>query len=132
MKFAPTIPFKMLNQAGAYVRVYVDGSVLLSHGGAEMGQGLHTKMVQVASKVLGVEMSKIHIMDTSSETVPNATPTGGSSGTDLNGHAVINACSQLVNTLAPYRKQYPSDSWEETIKRAYENRSPLAAFGFYN
>merc|ERR1712106_1091486 len=132
MKFFPTIPFKTLNQAGAFIRVYVDGSILLSHGGAEMGQGLHTKMVQVAARVLGVEMIKIHITDTSSETVPNATPTGGSSGTDLNGHAVINACKQIVNEIEPYRNKFPEDSWEQTIAKAYENRTQLAAFGFYN
>jgi len=132
MKFFPTIPFKTLNQAGAFVRVYVDGSVLLSHGGAEMGQGLHTKMVQVASRVLGVEISKIHINDTSSETVPNATPTGGSSGTDLNGKAVINACQQIAELLKPYRIKHPHDTWEQIVGKAYENRTQLAAFGFYN
>jgi len=131
-KFFPTIPFKPLNQAGAFIRIYVDGSILLSHGGAEMGQGLHTKMVQVAARVLGVCMSKIHIIDTSSETVPNATPTGGSSGTDLNGKAVINACEQLVEQLKPYRSQYPDYTWEQIVRKAYENRTQLAAFGFYN
>ena len=76
IKFAPTIPTGFLNQASAFVRIYVDGSVLLSHGGVEMGQGLHTKMVQVASKVLKIPMSKIHIIETSTETNPNATATG--------------------------------------------------------
>ena len=132
MKFCPTIACKMLNQAGAYIRVYLDGSILLSHGGVEMGQGLHTKMVQVASRVLRVEMSRIHIMDTSSETVPQATPTAASCGTDLNGHAVINACKKLLKGIEPYRKEFPSDTWEQTIAKAYENRTPLAAFGIYN
>ena len=57
-------------------RVYTDGSILLSHGGIEMGQGLHTKMIQVAAKVLKVNMKKIHIIDTSTETIANSTATG--------------------------------------------------------
>ena len=76
----------------AFICVYLDGSILLSHGGVELGQGLHTKMVQVASRVLGVDVSCIHIMGTSTETVPQATPTAASCGTDLNGHNVIHAC----------------------------------------
>lgn len=77
-----------MNQGGALVHVYTDGSVLLSHGGMEMGQGLHTKMVQVCSCLLGIPPSKIHIAETSSSVVPNASPTAGSYSTDLYGMAV--------------------------------------------
>ena len=63
MKFCPTIPFKMLNQAGAFVRVYQDGSVLVSHGGAEMGQGIHTKMAQLAARVLATSIHNIRYPD---------------------------------------------------------------------
>jgi len=132
IKFFPTIPVRMLNQAGAFVRVFVDGSVLLSHGGIEMGQGLHTKMLQVAAKELGVPMSRIYIADTNTDTVPNATATGGSTGTDLNGMAVINACRQIVQHLRPFREGNPNASWEEIIGKAYQTRTQLAAFGFYN
>ena len=132
MKFAPTIPVPFINQASAYVRIYVDGSVLLSHGGVEMGQGLHTKMVQVASRVLGVDMKKIHIIDTSTEVIVNATPTGGSTGTDLNGKAVINACNKIVEVLDPLRKAFPDDTWEQTVSKAYFSRTQLSAYGFYN
>lgn len=132
MKFFPTIPVNFLNQAAAYVRVYLDGSVLLSHGGIEMGQGLHTKMVQVASRVLKVDMKKIHIIDTSTETIANATPTGGSSGTDLCGFAVMNACKKLSDSLAPIRNKFPDDTWEQVVEKAYFNRVQLSAFGFYN
>lgn len=78
-----------LNQAGALVLVYLDGSVLLTHGGVEMGQGLHTKMIQVASKSLGIPVELIHIKESSTDKVANASPTAGSFSSDLNGMAVI-------------------------------------------
>lgn len=68
-KFGMSFTVKMLNQAGALVHVYKDGSVLVSHGGTEMGQGLHTKVIQVAAKALGVEMDKIHIAETATDKV---------------------------------------------------------------
>ena len=132
MKMAPSIPIKFLNQASAFIRIYLDGSILLSHGGIEMGQGLHTKMVQVAAKMLRVDMSKIMIIDSSTEVIANATATGGSTGTDLNGFAVINACNKINESLDPLREAFPDDTWEETIQKAYFSRSQLSAFGFYN
>lgn len=79
----------ILNQGGALVLVYTDGSVLVSCGGIEMGQGLHTKMIQVASRVLGISVEKIHISETATDKVPNTSPTAASSGSDLNGMAVL-------------------------------------------
>lgn len=78
-----------LNQAGALLLVYVDGSVLLAHGGVEMGQGLHTKMIQVASRGLGIPPESIHVNETSTDKVANASPTAGSFSSDLNGAAVL-------------------------------------------
>ena len=75
-------------QAGALLQVYTDGSVLLSHGGMEMGQGLHTKMVQVCAYLLGISHDKVHIQETNSSVVPNASPTAASYSTDLYGMAV--------------------------------------------
>ena len=75
-------------KAGALLHVYTDGSVLLTHGGVEMGQGLHTKMIQVASRYLKVPSDKIFISECSSNTVPNTMPTAASCGSDLNGMAV--------------------------------------------
>lgn len=86
-----------LNQAGALVHVYTDGSVLISHGGVEMGQGLHTKMIQIASRTLGVPIQDIYICDTSTDKVPNTVTTAASSGSDLNGMAV------KVSNLTTYR-----------------------------
>ncbi len=89
------IIFLVFSQAHALVQVYLDGSVLLSHGGIEMGQGLNTKMCQVASRCLGVPAERVHIAETSTATVPNATPTGGSTGADLNGPAVMDGCTTI-------------------------------------
>ncbi|KAK2531938.1 Xdh [Columba guinea] len=124
-----TVPF--LNQAGALVHVYTDGSVLLTHGGTEMGQGLHTKMIQVASRSLGIPTSKIHISETSTNTVPNTSPTAASVSADINGMAVHNACQTILKRLEPIKQSNPKGSWEDWIKAAYENCVSLSATGFY-
>ncbi|KAK5891015.1 hypothetical protein CgunFtcFv8_018312 [Champsocephalus gunnari] len=128
-KFGISFTALFLNQAGALVHIYTDGSVLLTHGGTEMGQGLHTKMVQVASRVLGVPPSKIHVSETSTNTVPNTSPTAASSSSDLNGAAVQNACQILSERLEPYKS--PEGSWEDWVRAAYFNRVNLSANGFY-
>lgn len=88
-KFGIAFTALFLNQAGALVMVYRDGSVLISHGGTEMGQGLHTKMIQVASRAMKISSDKIHIMETSTDKVPNTSATAASAGSDLNGMAVL-------------------------------------------
>ncbi|XP_042260124.1 xanthine dehydrogenase/oxidase isoform X3 [Thunnus maccoyii] len=130
-KFGISFTAVFLNQAGALVHIYTDGSVLLTHGGTEMGQGLHTKMVQVASRVLGVSSSKIYITETSTNTVPNTSPTAASASSDLNGAAVQNACQILAERLEPYRNKNPKGSWEDWVKAAYFDRVNLSANGFY-
>uniref|UniRef100_A0A3B4XUX8 Xanthine dehydrogenase/oxidase n=1 Tax=Seriola lalandi dorsalis TaxID=1841481 RepID=A0A3B4XUX8_SERLL len=130
-KFGISFTAVFLNQAGALVHIYTDGSVLLTHGGTEMGQGLHTKMVQVASRVLGVPSSKIHISETSTNTVPNTSPTAASASSDLNGAAVQNACDILVRRLEPYKTKNPKGSWEDWVRAAYFDRVSLSANGFY-
>ena len=77
-----------MNQGAALLHVYTDGSVLISHGGMEMGQGLHTKMVQVCSCLLQISPDKIHILETSTNEVANTQPSGASFSTDLYGMAV--------------------------------------------
>ena len=88
------------NQAGALVHIYTDGSVQLNHGGTEMGQGLHSKMLAVASRTLGISVDRIQIMATSTDKVPNTSATAASSGSDLNGQAVKAACETLLARLA--------------------------------
>ncbi|RZB77506.1 xanthine dehydrogenase, partial [Asbolus verrucosus] len=124
-----TVPF--LNQAGALILVYTDGSVLLSHGGIEMGQGLYTKMIQVASRSLEIPVEKIHTVETSTDKVPNTSPTAASSGSDLNGMAVLQACNIIKERLRPYKEANPKGTWENWVKQAYLDRVSLSATGFY-
>ena len=96
-----------------------------------MGQGLHTKMVQVCAHALGIPLEKVHLSETSTATVPNTSPTAASASSDLNGMAVIRACEQLNFRLEPYKKEIPLQSWEDLIKMAYFDRCNLSANGFY-
>lgn len=129
--FAVGFPQFMM-QGGALVNIYWDGSVMVSHGGVEMGQGLHTKMIQVASRVLQIPIEKIHIQETSSDKVPNATTTAASVSSDLYGGAVMNACQILYERLAPYRESKPEGDWNEWIRAAYFDRVSLSATGFFS
>lgn len=88
-KFGVGFGVLCLNQAGALIHVYTDGSVLLSHSGIEVGQGLHTKMIQIASRVLEIPYEKIHINETATDKVPNTPPTSASISSDINGMAVL-------------------------------------------
>ncbi|XP_063923142.1 xanthine dehydrogenase-like [Zophobas morio] len=124
-------PVPFLNQAGALVLVYTDGSVLLSHGGVEMGQGLHTKMIQVASRCLEIPVEKIHTVDVSTDKVPNTTMTAGSVGSDLNGMAVMRACNTIKERLKPYKDANPKGTWEEWVKKAYFDRVSLSTTGYF-
>ncbi|XP_070430329.1 xanthine dehydrogenase/oxidase isoform X12 [Equus przewalskii] len=130
-KFGVSFTVHFLNQAGALIHVYTDGSVLLTHGGTEMGQGLHTKMVQVASRALKIPTSKIYISETSTNTVPNTSPTAASVSTDLNGQAVYEACQTILKRLEPFKRKNPSGSWEDWVIAAYQDAVSLSATGFY-
>lgn len=121
-----------LNQAAASVKIYTDGSVLLNHGGTEMGQGLYTKMAQVAAQALGVPFESVFTQDTSSYQTANASPTAASSGSDLNGMAIQDACDQLNERLKPYREQFgPDATMAQMAHAAYRDRVNLAASGFW-
>ncbi|MGO2745952.1 xanthine dehydrogenase molybdopterin binding subunit [Microbacterium sp.] len=100
VKFGISFNFAAFNQAGALVHVYKDGSVLINHGGTEMGQGLHTKMLQVAATALGLELHQVRLAPTRTDKVPNTSATAASSGADLNGGAVKNACEQIRERMA--------------------------------
>lgn len=100
IKFGISFNFAAFNQAGALVHVYKDGSVLINHGGTEMGQGLHTKMLQVAATALGLELHQVRLAPTRTDKVPNTSATAASSGSDLNGGAVKNACEQIRERMA--------------------------------
>ena len=100
-KFGISFTRAAYNQAGALVLIYQDGTVQVNHGGTEMGQGLHTKMLGVTMRELGIPARSIRIMPTSTDKVPNTSATAASSGADLNGAAVRNACVTLKERLAP-------------------------------
>uniref|UniRef100_A0A8B9GC73 Aldehyde oxidase 1 n=1 Tax=Amazona collaria TaxID=241587 RepID=A0A8B9GC73_9PSIT len=131
MKFPFGLGTPYLSQAAALVHIYTDGSVLLTHGGIEMGQGIHTKMIQVASRELNIPMSRIHFCETSTTTVPNACASAGSAGTDVNGMAVKDACQTLLSRLQPIINKNPKGTWNEWIKEAFEQSVSLSATGYF-
>jgi xanthine dehydrogenase molybdopterin binding subunit/xanthine dehydrogenase small subunit len=100
VKFGISFTASFLNQAGALVVIYRDGSVQVNHGGTEMGQGLYTKMLGITMRELGISADKIRVMKTQTDKVPNTSATAASSGADLNGAAVRNACEILRARLA--------------------------------
>ncbi|RPA93263.1 hypothetical protein L873DRAFT_1847312 [Choiromyces venosus 120613-1] len=121
-----------LNQAGALVHICNDGSVLLAHCGTEMGQGLYTKMCQMAAQEINCPLDAIFTSETSSNTVANTSPTAASSGSDLNGMAVQHACQQLNARLKPFRQKYGADAPLKTLAHAaYLERVNLSANGYY-
>ncbi len=101
VKFGISFTTSFLNQAGALINIYQDGTVLVNHGGTEMGQGLHVKMVQVVAQSLGISPGRIKVSPTNTSKVPNTSATAASSGSDLNGMAIKNAAEKLRNRLAP-------------------------------
>ncbi|MEO6510920.1 MAG: xanthine dehydrogenase molybdopterin binding subunit [Nocardioides sp.] len=131
VKFGISFNFTAFNQGGALVHVYKDGSVLINHGGTEMGQGLHTKMLQVAATALGLPLSKVRLAPTRTDKVPNTSATAASAGADLNGGAVKDACDQVMARLQPVRAANPDLSWDELVRIAYHQRVQLWAAGFY-
>ncbi|KAL1864392.1 hypothetical protein VTK73DRAFT_5912 [Phialemonium thermophilum] len=131
-KFGISFTALWFNQAGALVHIYHDGSVLVAHGGTEMGQGLHTKMTMVAAQALGVPLDSVFISETATNTVANTSATAASASSDLNGYAIYNACTQLNERLAPYRERLgPDATMKELAHAAYFDRVNLSAQGFY-
>ncbi|HEV3216468.1 MAG TPA: xanthine dehydrogenase molybdopterin binding subunit [Vicinamibacterales bacterium] len=100
VKFGISFTATFYNQAGALVLVYRDGTVQVNHGGTEMGQGLFTKVLQVAADTLGVTPAQVRVMPTRTDKVPNTSATAASSGSDLNGAAVADACARITARLA--------------------------------
>ncbi|UUW89754.1 xanthine dehydrogenase molybdopterin binding subunit [Pimelobacter simplex] len=132
VKFGISFNFTSFNQAGALVHVYKDGSVLINHGGTEMGQGLHTKMLQVAATAFGLPIERVRLAPTRTDKVPNTSATAASSGADLNGAAVRDACLQILARLVPVRERLDAAAtWEDVVRAAYLDRVQLWAAGFY-
>jgi len=131
-KFGISFTAIFLNQAGALVHIYHDGSILVAHGGTEMGQGLHTKMCMIAAEALQVPQDSVFISETATNTVANTSSTAASASSDLNGYAIWNACTQLNERLAPYREKLGKEAtMKELAHAAYFDRVNLSAQGFY-
>jgi xanthine dehydrogenase/oxidase len=130
-KFSIAFGLKHMNQGGALVHIYIDGSVLLHYGGIEMGQGLNTKMIQVAAETLKIPEDCIFIAETSTNTVINTQPTAASASSDIYGMAVFDACQILLKRLEPYRAKEPKATLKEWATAAYLDRICLSANGFY-
>ncbi len=153
VKFGISFTTTFLNQAGALVLIYADGSVQINHGGTEMGQGLHVKMLQIAAQTLGVPMSSLRLMPTRTDKVPNTSATAASSGADLNGAAVRNACETLRARLSEVAARglncaaedvrfedgfaFCVDNpavlleWRTVVNQAYLDRVSLSQTGFF-
>lgn len=156
VKFGISFTTAFLNQAGALVNIYKDGTVLVNHGGTEMGQGLHTKIKQIAALEFGLPLEKINLSPTNTSKVPNTSPTAASSGTDLNGMAVKNAIDKIKIRLDSLAKQLLSENdmasgelvyhdglvflsnmpdkkitFKELVIKAHLSQISLSATGFY-
>ena len=154
LKFGISFTATMLNQGGALVNIYMDGSVVVNHGGTEMGQGLNTKMAQVAADALGAAVKVVRVTATDTQKVPNASATAASSGADINGAAVNNACGPLRERLTQVAANMlgcapdavliangevkctdgSTDkvvAWKDLAKQAWLDRVSLSSSGFY-
>jgi xanthine dehydrogenase large subunit len=134
VKFGISFTTTHLNQAGALVLVYADGSIHLNHGGTEMGQGLMIKVAQVVADVFAVPIGQVKITATRTDKVPNTSATAASSGSDLNGMAAKNAAETIRERLDAFAATQPdSANWTfaELCRRAHLARISLAATGFY-
>ena len=127
VKFGISFTATFYNQGGALVVVYRDGSVQVNHGGTEMGQGLHTKVRQIAAECLGVSIESVRIMPTRTDKVPNTSASAASASTDLNGAAVADACRQICTRLSGM----PGETFAARVEAAYRRRVPLFAAGHY-
>jgi xanthine dehydrogenase large subunit len=150
IKFGISFTTTFLNQAGALVHVYQDGSVHLNHGGTEMGQGLFVKVAQVVAEEFGIDLDKVRITPTTTAKVPNTSATAASSGTDLNGMAARAAAAAIKGRLADFAAEtyeVPADRikfldnevlignraipFPDLVKQAYFGRVSLSSTGFY-
>ncbi|MGB1236644.1 MAG: xanthine dehydrogenase molybdopterin binding subunit [Pseudomonadales bacterium] len=150
VKFGISFTASFLNQAGALINIYTDGSIHLNHGGTEMGQGLNTKVAQIVAEEFQVDIETIHISATDTDKVPNTSPTAASSGTDLNGKAAQNAARTIKQRLIDFAATHfaiakseivfsngvvlldeTQMSFAELIALAYLHQVSLSSTGFY-
>ncbi|MEH6546899.1 MAG: xanthine dehydrogenase molybdopterin binding subunit, partial [Sneathiella sp.] len=150
VKFGISFTATHLNQAGALLHVYTDGSAMINHGGTEMGQGLYTKVAQVVAEILQIDVGQVKITATRTDKVPNTSPTAASSGSDLNGKAAEAAANTIKERLVTFAAaHYKVDeeavvflpnrvrvgteemAFKDLVQAAYMNRISLSATGYY-
>jgi xanthine dehydrogenase large subunit len=150
VKFGISFTATHMNQAGALLHIYTDGSVMINHGGTEMGQGLYIKVAQVVAEVLQIDIERVKITATRTDKVPNTSPTAASSGADLNGKAAEAAALTLKRRLTDFAATHyvvdPSEvhflpnrirvgkrtiAFRDLVQQAYMARISLSATGFY-
>jgi xanthine dehydrogenase large subunit len=132
VKFGISFNTKFLNQANALVNVYLDGSVQVSTGATEMGQGVNTKIRQLVADELRVPIERVQVMQTSTEKNNNTSATAASSGADLNGNAALDACRRIRARLDEVQRHHGGLlKWEQLVKLAYQERLSLGERGFY-
>ncbi|MFT4924517.1 MAG: xanthine dehydrogenase large subunit [Phenylobacterium sp.] len=150
VKFGISFTVQHLNQAGALVHIYTDGTIHLNHGGTEMGQGLFTKVAQIVAEEFQVDVDTVGVSATRTDKVPNTSPTAASSGTDLNGKAAQNAARIIKIRLIDFAIKHFSverdkvefsnnlviigdkqHSFAEFVQLAYMNRVSLSSTGYY-
>jgi xanthine dehydrogenase large subunit len=150
VKFGISFTATFLNQGGALIHIYTDGSIHLNHGGTEMGQGLHTKVAQIVAQEFQVDIDRVLVSATNTNKVPNTSPTAASSGTDINGKAAQNAARTIKERLIDFAiKHYQVEqsevlfvnnhvklgtkivSFAELVQQAYFGQVSLSSTGFY-
>lgn len=150
VKFGISFTVQHLNQAGALVHIYTDGSIHLNHGGTEMGQGLFVKVAQIVAQEFSVDVRTVNVSSTRTDKVPNTSPTAASSGTDINGKAAQNAAQIIKTRLLNFASEHfkvdvasiefldgqvsvgeQTLSFAELVQLAYMNRVSLSSTGFY-
>jgi xanthine dehydrogenase large subunit len=150
VKFGISFTATWYNQAGALVHIYRDGTVQVSHGGTEMGQGLHVKVAQVVASAFAIDIGDVKVTATATDKVPNTSATAASSGSDLNGMAALDACETLKERLIAFacgkwgvkadevvfaagrvRVGAREMGFGELVDAAYMARTQLSATGFY-
>ncbi len=151
VKFGISFTVQHLNQAGALVHIYTDGTIQINHGGTEMGQGLYIKIAQIVANEFDVDLDTVKVTATRTDKVPNTSPTAASSGTDINGKAAQNACLTLKHRLIEFAAEhfavaedlikfarnqvYIADkqrlTFAELVLLAYQHRISLSSTGYY-
>src|SRR5262249_22468940 len=127
VKFGISFTATFYNQGGALVLVYRDGSIQVNHGGTEMGQGLHTKIRQIAAESLGVPLDSVRMMPTRTKKAPNTRPAAASAPTDRNGAAGPDACRQFCTRFSAM----PGEPFPQRVEAPSRQSPPLFAAGYY-